>query len=100
ASATHDAATGGFGTNEGDNEITGVHVSNGNAGPEGLLGAQIPNLWNSSGKWRWFYTQQHGDNFTWQVVLASHNDEHENGDWPYARPAPAHVAGAGWRCDG
>jgi hypothetical protein len=81
ASATLDSATGGFGTNEGDNEITGAHVSNGNPGPEGLLGAKIPNLWNSSGKWRWFYTQQHGDNFTWQVVLASqHHDENEDGD--------------------
>jgi hypothetical protein len=70
-SATLDSAAGGFGKNEGDNEITGVHVSNGNAGPHGLLGAQIPNLWNRGGKWRWFYTQQHGDNFTWQVVLAS-----------------------------
>jgi uncharacterized protein DUF839 len=79
-SATLDSATGGFGKNEGDNEITGVHVSNGNPGPEGLLGAQIPNLWNSSDKWRWFYTQQHGDNFTWQIVLASqHHDENDNG---------------------
>ena len=73
-SATLDSAAGGFGKNEGDNEITGAHVSNGNPGPEGLLGAQIPNLWNSSGKWRWFYTQQHGDNFTWQVELASHDN--------------------------
>lgn len=81
-SATLDSATGGFGKNEGDNEITGVHVSNGDPGPEGLLGAQIPNLWNSGGKWRWFYTQQHGDNFTWQVVLASQahgeNDQGQN----------------------
>jgi len=81
-SATLDSATGGFGKNEGDNEITGVHVSNGNPGQEGLLGAQIPNLWNSGDKWRWFYTQQHGDNFTWQVVLASQqageNDQGEN----------------------
>ncbi|HEY2740880.1 MAG TPA: hypothetical protein VGI69_01715 [Gaiellaceae bacterium] len=83
ASATLDSATGGFGKNEGDNEITGAHVSNGDLGPEGLLGAQVPNLWNSSDKWRWFYTQQHGDNFTWQVVLASQahgeNDQGENG---------------------
>jgi hypothetical protein len=83
ASATLDSATGGFGKNEGDNEITGAHVSNGDPGPGGLLGAQIPNLWNSGDKWRWFYTQQHGDNFTWQVVLASQdhgkNDQGENG---------------------
>ena len=69
-SATLDSATGGFGSNEGDNEITGVLVSNGDPGPQGLLGARNPNLWNSDGEWRWFWTQQHGDNFTWQVELA------------------------------
>lgn len=69
-SATLDSATGGFGSNEGDNEITGVLVSNGDPGPQGLLGARNPNLWNSGGEWRWFWTQQHGDNFTWQVELA------------------------------
>jgi len=69
-SATLDSATGGFGRNEGDNEITGVLVSNGDPGPQGLLGARNPNLWNSGGEWRWFWTQQHGDNFTWQVELA------------------------------
>jgi len=80
-SATLDSATGGFGKNEGDNEITGVHVSNGDPGPEGLLGAEVPNLWDGS-EWRWFYTQQHGDNFTWEVVPASQasgeNDQGEN----------------------
>jgi hypothetical protein len=69
-SATLDSAAGGFGKNEGDNEITGVLVSNGDPGPQGLLGARNPNLWNSGGEWRWFWTQQHGDNFTWQVELA------------------------------
>ena len=75
-SATLDSATGGFGKNEGDNEITGVHVSNGDPGPEGLLGAQVPNLNSDSGRWRWFWTQQHGDNFTWEVLLS----RQENGD--------------------
>jgi hypothetical protein len=75
-SATLDSATGGFGKNEGDNEITGVHVSNGDPGREGLLGAQVPNLGNESGKWRWFYTQQHGDNFTWEVLPAVQHDSH------------------------
>jgi hypothetical protein len=75
-SATLDSATGGFGKNEGDNEITGAHVSNGDPGPEGLLGAQVPNLTGDSGKWRWFWTQQHGDNFTWEVLPAvPQNDE-------------------------
>jgi hypothetical protein len=67
ASATIDSAFDGFGKNEGDNEITGIHVSDGNPSVRGILGAQVPNLGNSS--WRWFYTQQHGDNATYEVVL-------------------------------
>jgi hypothetical protein len=74
-SATVDSGGGASGKNEGDNEITGVHVSNGDPGPDGLLGAEIPNLWSSGGEWRWFYTQQHGDNFTWQVTLASQHSD-------------------------
>jgi hypothetical protein len=78
-SATLDSAFGGFGKNEGDNEITGVHVSNGDPGPEGLLGAQKPNLNND--KWRWFFTQQHGDNFTWEVVPVGRTSQsRDNGD--------------------
>jgi len=68
-SATLDAANGGFGVNEDDNEITGVHVSDGNPGVNGILGGRVPDL--SQRKWRWFYTQQHGDNFTWEVTPAS-----------------------------
>ena len=71
-SATLDSANGGFGKNEGDNEITGVHVSDGDPSPNGLLGAKIPDFGN--GGWRWFYTQQHGDNFTWEVLPASQGD--------------------------
>ncbi|MDP9283926.1 MAG: DUF839 domain-containing protein, partial [Actinomycetota bacterium] len=56
ASATIDAAAGGFGKNDGDNEITGLHVSDGDPGVEGILGAKNPNLGDK--KWRWFYTQQ------------------------------------------
>jgi len=67
-SATIDSAFGGFGKNEGDNEITGAHVSDGDPGAGGILGAKIPNLDNQH--WRWFYTQQHGDNPTYQVVPA------------------------------
>ena len=48
--------------NDGDNEITGVHVSDGDPTEGGLLGAKIPELNNP--KWRWFCTQQHGDNAT------------------------------------
>ena len=68
ASATLDAAGGGFGKNDGDNEITGVYVSDGDPGVEGILGVRIPNL--NDKLWRWFYTQQHGDNSTFEVVRA------------------------------
>ena len=68
ASATLDAANAGFGKNDGDNEITGLHVSDGDAGASGVLGAKAPDLDNKS--WRWFWTQQHGDNVTWEVLLA------------------------------
>ena len=68
ASATLDSANGGYGKNEGDNEITGIHVSNGDASTNGILGAQLPNLFTKSTSWRWFYTQQHGDNPTYEVI--------------------------------
>jgi hypothetical protein len=76
ASATLDAANGGFGSNEGDNEITGLHVSDGDTSVHGILGAKAPNL--DSPRWRWFYTQQHGDNHTYEVVLKQ-QDGHRNG---------------------
>ena len=57
-----------FGKNDRDNEITGIHVSDGDPSPAGILGAKNPNLNNK--KWRWFYTQQHGDNPTYEVVFA------------------------------
>ena len=66
-SATIDSANGGFGKNEGDNEITGLHVSDGDPSTRGILGAKLPDL--RDGDWRWFYTQQHGDNPTYEVVL-------------------------------
>jgi hypothetical protein len=73
ASATVDAGAlplsgSAFGKNDRDNEITGIHVSDGDPSPAGILGAKNPNLNNK--KWRWFYTQQHGDNPTYEVVFA------------------------------
>jgi hypothetical protein len=65
-SATIDSAFSGFGKNEGDNEITGAHVSDGDPGAHGILGAKAPDLRNPD--WRWFYTQQHGDNPTYEVL--------------------------------
>jgi hypothetical protein len=70
-SATIDSGTPGTG-NEGDNEITGLHVSDGDPTREGILGAKNPNL--NDGQWRWFYTQQHGDNFTFEVLPTSDNN--------------------------
>lgn len=64
ASATFDA-TSGPSYNDGDNEITGIHVSDGDPTAAGLLGAKIPNPWSAT--WRTFWTQQHGDNVTWEV---------------------------------
>ena len=66
--ATIDAANGGFGKNDGDNEITGAHVSDGDPGVGGILGAKVPQLFSSG--WRWFYTQQHGENILFEVIRA------------------------------
>jgi len=72
-SATLDAANGGFGSNEGDNEITGLYVSDGATGADDVLGSEAPNLRND--RWRWFYTQQHGDNRTYEVSLENGHDD-------------------------
>jgi Bacterial protein of unknown function (DUF839) len=66
-SATIDADNGGFGKNDGDNEITGAIVSDGDPSPQGILGAHVPEL--GTPQWRWFYTQQHGDNVTYEVLV-------------------------------
>jgi len=55
--------------NEGDNEITGFHVSNGDPGVRGLLGARAPKPFHDG--WRVFWTQQHGDNTTFEIVPAA-----------------------------
>jgi hypothetical protein len=84
ASATIDSAllgTPGF-TNDGDNEITGIHTSDGDPTVAGLLGARDPRPFAARGDddhggrdrgdrglpWRVFFTQQHGDNHTWELV--------------------------------
>jgi hypothetical protein len=68
ASATLDAANGGFGRNDQDNEITGIHVSDGDPTISGLLGIKPPHPFDPDGHWRVFYTQQHGDNPTYEIV--------------------------------
>lgn len=60
-----DAEETGF-KNDGDNEITGIHVSDGSPTVEGLLGVAAPTPFANG--WRVFYTQQHGDNITWEIV--------------------------------
>jgi hypothetical protein len=79
-SATIDAAlagTPGF-QNEGDNEITGIHVSDGDASVHGLLGAKRPRPFKDG--WRVFYTQQHGDNTTWEILPAGGDDQDDRGE--------------------
>jgi len=51
--------------NDGDNEITGIHISNGDPGPTGVLGAFVPNV--GANGWRVFWTQQHGENITFEI---------------------------------
>jgi hypothetical protein len=67
-SATIDSGlsgTSGF-QNEGDNEVTGIHISDGDPSVNGLLGAKLP--WPFHFGWRVFYTQQHGDNQTFEII--------------------------------
>jgi secreted PhoX family phosphatase len=75
ASATIDSALGSAGIvgfqNEGDNELTGFHVSDGDPSVHGLIGTESPDL-SSHGDdghdtWRVFFTQQHGDNVTYEI---------------------------------
>lgn len=74
ASATFDAA-GGPSYNDGDNEITGIHVSDGDPTVAGLLGAKVPRL--SASTWRTFWTQQHGDNITWEITWTGRIDSED-----------------------
>jgi len=73
ASATYDAlfppTSGGATFNDGDNEITGIHVSDGDPGVGGILGAKVPTPFTHG--WRAFWTQQHGDNVTWELRSAA-----------------------------
>ena len=67
-SATIDSAGGPLvAGNDGDNEITGIHVSDGDPSREGILGATLPEPFEG-GDWRVFYTDQHGDNLTREIV--------------------------------
>lgn len=69
-SATIDSAFSGLPgfQNDGDNEITGIHVSDGDPTVTGLLGAKNPRAFRDG--WRVFYTAQHGDNRTFEILRA------------------------------
>jgi hypothetical protein len=77
-SATIDSANAGFGKNDGDNELTGVYVSDGDPGLKGILGARAPKIFEDG--WRWFYTEQHGDNRTYEVIPSGGSRHGEQGD--------------------
>jgi secreted PhoX family phosphatase len=74
ASATIDSALGSLIPkpadfhNEGDNEITGIHTSDGDPTVFGILGTEVPAAFSSFGGWRTFFTGQHGDNITWEIT--------------------------------
>jgi len=68
-SATIDSAGGGFGHNDGDNELTGIYVSDGDTSKGGILGEKTPRPFRDS-HWRAFYTQQHGDNVTYELIAS------------------------------
>ena len=60
--ALSDAGTAGF-QNEGDNEVTGVHVAGGSPFVAGMQGRT-----GSLAGARWFFTQQHGKNQVWEIL--------------------------------
>jgi hypothetical protein len=72
ASATVDASCGAPCGNDGDNEITGIHVSNGDPTTRGILGTAAPQLFQDG--WRLFYTRQHGDNVTFEILPQAMQD--------------------------
>ena len=82
ASATIDSGFSGIDgfQNEGDNEITGIHVSDGDPTIAGLLGAEVPHPFGAAGS-------------PWQGVLhrPARRQRHVGAD-----PQLARVNGAGW----
>jgi len=59
--------------------VTGIHVSDGDAGTQGLLGAKIPQPFKDG--WRVFYTHQHGDDVVYEIVRNPlDSDDRDNDD--------------------
>jgi len=76
ASATVDTLVQ-FPFNDGDNEITGWHESDGNPSISGLIGTRVPTPFRNG--WRVFYTQQHGDNITYEILPKDPEDFEKGG---------------------
>jgi hypothetical protein len=55
--------------NDGDNEVTGIHVSDGSTAADGILGAEAPTNAGGSSPWRIFVTGQHGANITYEILV-------------------------------
>jgi len=64
--------------NDGDNEITGWHESDGDPGIGGLLGGKIPTPFRAG--WRLFFTQQHGQNVTWEILRKAQSADNNEQD--------------------
>jgi hypothetical protein len=62
--------------NDGDNELTGIHVSDGSTSPDGILGSDLPSNAGGWSPWRIFITGQHGANITYEILATG---KHKNG---------------------
>jgi hypothetical protein len=62
--------------NDGDNEVTGIHVSDGSTGFDGILGAKDPSNAGGWSPWRIFVTGQHGANITYEIVQTGGKEKH------------------------
>lgn len=62
--------------NDGDNEVTGIYVSDGSTSTDGILGAELPKNAGGFSPWRIFVTGQHGANITYEILAAG---KHQNG---------------------
>jgi len=54
--------------NDGDNELTGIHVSDGSTAVDGILGSDLPKGAGGWSPWRIFITGQHGANITYEFL--------------------------------
>jgi len=69
-----DASTPGF-QNEGDNEPTGLHISDGGVTIQDLAGKPEHESFS-----RWFFTQQHGKNTIYEILRPRHDNDDDDDD--------------------